>query len=415
MGDLVERPAQNDRPARWRPLLVLLAALIGAPPAAGTVLEGNRHATDHREAGPAQERQLIEALDALRDNRPDEARRILERLLAAHPRFRLAQLVYADLLQARVRPLQAFGQGAPRERLADLDAEARVRWAHYVSPPPPDSVPRAVVQVDRSHPYVLVIELNRNRLYVLDNRQPVPTLVGDYYISMGKKGPAKLKRGDKRTPIGVYHVTAHLSASRLPDFYGAGAFPINYPNDWDRRQGRTGSGIWLHGAPSDTYSRPPRASDGCVVLSNPDFEHLGRYVESGRTPVVITPEIRWLDRAAWQAQRQQLLGLLETWRRDWESRDADRYLRHYHPDFRGRGMDLAAWRAYKRRVNAGKKFIRVELKEINLFHYPGEKDLLVATFRQHYRSDNHESTSRKRLYWRRDASGRWRILYEGPA
>ena len=59
---------------------------------------------------------------------------------------------------------------------------------------------------------------------------------------------------------------------RSYSFYGTAAFPISYPNEWDRRQGRNGFGIWLHGTPSDTYSRPPRASDGCVVLTNQDIQ-----------------------------------------------------------------------------------------------------------------------------------------------
>ena len=52
----------------------------------------------------------------------------------------------------------------------------------------------------------------------------------------------------------MYHFTSVLSKSELPDFYGAGALPINYPNEWDRLNGRTGHGIWLHGTPADTYA-----------------------------------------------------------------------------------------------------------------------------------------------------------------
>jgi murein L,D-transpeptidase YafK len=63
-----------------------------------------------------------------------------------------------------------------------------------------------------------------------------------------------------------------MPQDKLTDFYGSGAFPINYPNEWDRIRGRNGYGIWLHGTPRDTYSRPPRASDGCIVLSNEDLD-----------------------------------------------------------------------------------------------------------------------------------------------
>ena len=78
------------------------------------------------------------------------------------------------------------------------------------------------------------------------------------------------------------------SKEKLPDFYGPGAFPISYPNEWDKLHRRNGYGIWLHGTPSETYSRPPRATDGCVVLTNDDLRRLARYVDVGRTPVVIS-------------------------------------------------------------------------------------------------------------------------------
>lgn len=45
--------------------------------------------------------------------------------------------------------------------------------------------------------------------------------------------------------------------------------------------GRNGYGIWLHGTPSDTFSRPPRTSDGCVVLANTDLDEIARRLQVG--------------------------------------------------------------------------------------------------------------------------------------
>ena len=100
-----------------------------------------------------------------------------------------------------------------------------------------------------------------------ENRNGEPHYVADYYVTIGKNGVDKFKEGDKKTPLGVYHVTDNLPRSKLADLYGSGAYPISYPNEFDKREGRGGKGIWLHGVPTDTYSRPPRASDGCIVLS----------------------------------------------------------------------------------------------------------------------------------------------------
>ena len=102
----------------------------------------------------------------------------------------------------------------------------------------------------------------------------------------------------RKTPVGVYVISDQIPRSRLTDFYGAGAYPLDYPNEWDQTVGRTGHGIWLHGVPSDTYNRPPRASDGCVVLANPDIAEVAQYVQVGVTPVIISDRIEWVERAS---------------------------------------------------------------------------------------------------------------------
>jgi murein L,D-transpeptidase YafK len=233
-------------------------------------------------------------------------------------------------------------------------------------------------------------------------------------VSLGKRGVDKAREGDQKTPIGVYHVTANLPRQKLADFYGAGAYPINYPNEWDKRLGRNGYGIWVHGTPPDTYSRPPRASDGCIVLANPDLLSVGRFMQVGMTPVIIANEVEWADAAAMQAERAALAGALESWRSDWESRDTGRYLAHYAATFRSEAQDLAAWAAHKRAVNAAKTWIRVGLAQVSMLRYPNQADFVVVTFVQDYRSSNLSNTVRKRQYWQKQ-DGHWRILYEGTA
>ncbi|MNC99904.1 hypothetical protein D3C83_183450 [compost metagenome] len=48
-----------------------------------------------------------------------------------------------------------------------------------------------------------------------------------------------------------------------------------------------------------------------------------------------------------------------------------------------------------------------------MFLYPGEEALLVVTFQQDYSSDRNHRRFVKRQYWKQEADGRWRILYEG--
>jgi murein L,D-transpeptidase YafK len=362
------------------------------------------------------EDRLSAVFEAIETNRVDEAMKRVDALLRDYPNFRLAYLVRGDLLLARARPLQTFGnvvKTVPQDRIEGLREEALARLRAMRSRPSDDRLPRYVLQLHPGQKHVLVVDSRRSRLYVFGNDQGRPRLVADFYVTLGKNGIEKTREGDQKTPIGVYHVTGNLPRSKLTDFYGAGAFPINYPNEWDRRRGRNGHGIWLHGVPADLYSRPPRASDGCLVLANPDLESVGRYVQVGTTPVIIADAIEWSDAASVDAERRSLNAALEQWRADWQSRDTERYLGHYSQRFdAGGGQGYAAWAAHKRAVNAAKSWIKIDLSRVAMFRYPREGDFVVVSFEQDYKSSTLSNTMRKRQYWIKE-EGRWKILYEG--
>ena len=369
------------------------------------------------------EAMLSRTLHEVGTRRLDASVSEIDRIIRDYPNFRLAHLIRGDLLLARARPLTTVGNaaGAPVDRLEELRAEARARLARTRQQRPVDLVPRYVVQLQPEQRYALVVDTGRSTLYVFENRNGEARYVTDYYVSIGKNGIDKLREGDNRTPIGVYHVTGRLSRAKLDttygklaELYGVGALPINYPNEWDRREGRNGSGIWLHGVPFDTYSRPPRASNGCIALTNEDFTTVSREIQIGLTPVVIANGVDWVTTGSGIALRNELVQQVERWRRDWENRDVERYLSHYAPGFTAGHMNLAKWSAQKRKVNNGKSWIRVKLDRISIFLYPGRDDLAVVTFHQDYRSNKLARQMRKRQYWIRD-DGVWRILHEGAA
>jgi murein L,D-transpeptidase YafK len=360
---------------------------------------------------------LSGVVEAIESNRPGLALQRVERLIAEHPNFRLAHLIRGDLLLARARPLETFGnvvKTVPQEKVDDLRAEALVRLRALRERPGSGRLPRAILQMNSGQQHALVVDSRRSRLYVFENVAGRPHYVADYYVTLGKRGVDKTREGDQKTPVGVYHVTANLPRQKLSDFYGAGAYPINYPNEWDRRLGRNGFGIWVHGTPPDTYSRPPRASDGCIVLANPDLLSVARFMQVGTTPVIIAEEIEWADADALEAERTALARAVESWRTDWESRDTERYLAHYAAAFTSGTEDRAAWAARKRSVNAAKSWIRVGLSRVAMFRYPSQADFVVVTFQQDYRSSNLANSMRKRQYWQKQ-DGQWRIIYEGIA
>lgn len=363
-------------------------------------------------AAPDPEAQLVAAFDHWQAGRVNDAWRVFDDLVRQVPNFRLAQLLYGELLAAR--------SGAPAGRLLlssnepeirELVEEARLRLAQRRRVAD-GTVPDAVLELAPQTRHAVVVDLQQARLYLLENGAGGPRVIRDYYAAMGRNGYGKQVMGDNRTPVGVYHVTGFLRDETLPELYGAGAFPLNYPNAWDQRLRKTGNGIWLHGVPRATYSRAPRSSEGCVTVANDDLVALRSFLRQGETPVVLTDRLGWQSVGERERERTELARAMEGWRMAWIARDTARYLSYYADDFESEGMDKAAFSEHKQRVNAGKSFIDVKVEDLDLLRYPDAQPMVMARFRQDYRSDNYASSSRKEQYWRRGSDGRWRIVKE---
>jgi len=364
---------------------------------------------------PNSEAQLAKSLQAINNNRLDLALSEVNSLLRTNPNFKLAQLVKGDLLMAHAGAINKFGSAAnaPREKIDELRDEARVRLQRVMAQPDSKLLPRYLWQLDAKQKYALVADASRSTLYLYENVNGEPRYVADFYVTIGKLGTEKISEGDQRTPIGVYFVKANLPKNKLADMYGNGAYPLSYPNEWDRKNGRTGQGIWLHGTPSGTYSRPPRASNGCLVLANEDIDKLAPYLQVGVTPVIITNQIEWASETE-QNDRNALLAEIEAWRKDWASLNTDVYLKHYASNFSSDSLKYQAWAKQKHLVNSGKSWIKVNLSEVSIFTYPDQPNMAVVNFEQDYSSSNLTNRMKKRQYWIKQNS-RWQIIYEGAA
>jgi murein L,D-transpeptidase YafK len=394
---------------RFAPRIVLAAFGM----AATALADGSGSLGVSVRAGPAfvneMEGSLVRAITGLRETGLNQAMREIDKALDRNPNFLLGHMVKGDMLMARAgKPVAFASLAATPASVAPLQDEARVRLQRYLDAPPLDYLPSPVLQLAPGQAHVLIVDTTRSRLFVFANEQGRPRYLTDFYISVGKNGIDKEREGDQKTPIGIYRITS--LKDNLPDFYGASAYPLNYPNDWDDLNGRKGHGIWLHGTPSNLYSRPPRATDGCVVLTNEDFARLSRYVDVSRTPVVIGQSVQWQPESDWDASREEFMSAFTRWKSDWESRDLERYFAHYSGNFR-EGRNVAAWKAAKRKTNAGKTWIKVGVANLSLFAYPGSQDLMMVTFDQDYRSSNMSNRTVKRQYWVREGRS-WRILHE---
>ena len=360
------------------------------------------------------EERLLLALQAVQSAQIDEAESILNQLLEDEPEFKLAHMVYADIQISKSNQLKQAGMGLiDKIELDGLLTEVQTRFQNAAKSNDNNiKIPAVLSRLDENYSNAIVVDLNQSRLYVFENKQGHPGKVKDYYISMGRGGAEKEKEGDLRTPLGVYFVRSFIPDYKLMDKYGAGAYPLNYPNAWDLFNGKTGSGIWLHGTRSGTYNRPPLASEGCVVLPNADLIEMASYISLGQTPVLIGQDIKWLTLNQWEQQRDYTTEIFQNWIDDWQSLNVESYLDHYSQSFNNGKKDYHHWVEHKRKVAKNKNYIKVDASDVSLLMHPNE-DVMVVTFKQNYSSDNYSSESWKRQYWRKEFDGQWRIVYEG--
>lgn len=363
------------------------------------------------------EARLIEIYKLIGDGQTSHALTKAEALVNSHPNFQLAQLVYGDLLSFRTRPVRMPGDvpdatarlAAPN--LADLREETAMRLKALRERPAPGTIPAPFLMLSSRNKYALAVDASRSRLYMFEHKASGLSLMADFYISVGKAGIGKEAEGDLRTPMGVYYITNSIAPKLLKDFYGAGALPINYPNPLDLRRGKTGSGIWLHGTPPSQFARPPKASDGCVVLANPDLEFILSKVEIRDTPVLIAPSITWVTPQSIKSEASEFEAAVQNWRKAKSSGDLQGTMRFYSADFNNDGKDLIAWASFVRKdidLAPGKQ---LQLKDLSYLRWnDANADTMVVTFDEVI--EGNAKGPKKRQYWSKQGN-QWKIFFEG--
>jgi L,D-transpeptidase YnhG len=404
-------------------LLTLTMPLLAS--AAGSTLAGKRNPPiEPAPAGAAKrdmidgtaEARLIEVYRLVGNAQTRAALNKAASLVQDYPNFQLAQLVYGDLLAAHARPLTTLGDipaslvRSAGPVLAELRDESHMRLKALRERPPAGTIPSQFLALSPRNKHAIAVDASRSRLYLFENGPTGLQLIADYYVSVGKLGVEKKTEGDQRTPLGVYFITSNLDPKSLRDFYGAGALPINYPNVLDSKRGKTGSGIWLHGTPSNQFSRAPLATDGCVALANPDLDRIIKTVEVRTTPVVIAPKLQWVPAHSVKAQSKPFEDALAAWQNAKSSGNMDRLLSFYTPDFNSYGKSLSEWTPSLRSELDKVRGRGIQLKDVSYLRWTDAADTMVVTFGEV--TDGTRSGPTKRQYWVREGN-QWKIFFEG--
>jgi murein L,D-transpeptidase YafK len=258
-------------------------------------------------------------------------------------------------------------------------------------------LPSSLLQISETEAfsrYVLLVDKEQRKLSVFERNGEKVQMVQEYPADIGALGGNKTKRDDRRTPEGIYFLERKLTAPKIPfNLYGTMAFTTNYPNLFDQRENKTGSGIWLHAIP-DTVPLT-RGSRGCVVVRNEVIKKLEDYIKLKETPILIFDHVNYVNRDEHEKMRKELNAFVESWRQSWEAQDIDKYMTFYNPDFKAPGFNFDSWKAHKKSLKEKYEFIKVHLSQPYIIAHNDK--LLVKTL-QRYESNMHTDYGVKTIY-----------------
>jgi len=252
-----------------------------------------------------------------------------------------------------------------------------------------------------------------------------------YTIATGERDGRKAVEGDKMTPEGVYFIIGRKHRSELTNIYGPAAFILDYPNEDDRRERRTGHGIWVHG--SERGDIPPLFTQGCIAVSNPnilDIASTFKHDWPGVPVVVFSGEdepkkhVASVDFKKLSTRRAEVVAnhnekqreferIVTGWKTAWEARDIEAYSTFYLTSgFADGSMKWEAFRERKKGLFAAYSAIYVDLSDITLTEYTD--NVATVKFYQVYNTNrNNRMENAKRLIFRKD-QGQWKIYREIP-
>ena len=299
-------------------------------------------------------------------------------------------------------------------------------------PPPSTQTPlvnifKAGVPTDISD-FLIFADKSAKVLYLFRSARGRWEIERAFPMATGERHGSKLVEGDKKTPQGTYFIVGRKDRRELSvsPLYGPVAFVLNYPNEEDRRAGRTGHGIWIHG--SERVTVPPQHTAGCLALSNPDILELGNLLGTGvATPVIIVSGTEGKKHLAdinfqnLRAERERIRRshddmqaqfevIVNNWKSAWESKNIEAYSQFYSiTTFRDGAQRWDAFRERKLRTFQIYSTIEIDISDIVLTDLT--ENSATVKFIQVYKTNLNRLENAKRLFFTK-VQGEWKITRE---
>ncbi len=231
------------------------------------------------------------------------------------------------------------------------------------------------------NPTLIFVEKATNSLRLVEARDGKFEDLRKFHTTVGKIRGDKEAEGDQRTPEGIYSFLNKRLPPGLQSKFGAMAFLMNYPNEYDALAGRSGSKIMLHSTNTPDRLNQNYDSEGCIVVNDSQIKELDQFIRVGLTPILVYDTIP--EEALHPERQGKLHEFFQRWLATWEQKSLDAYIDLYHSDFKNRGMDKAKWKTYKSDLARRYASISVKAEDVLYLRHPKYS---VVMFTQDYHS-----------------------------
>lgn len=283
-------------------------------------------------------------------------------------------------------------------------------------------LPSNILMMDKKFAHhVILVEKTTHKAFLYENTETYPRLVKTYNSVTGKFKGDKANEGDHKTPEGIYTIYEFLSKEELlkrhgkyAEIYGSGAFPMDYPNFIDHREGKKGGGIWLHSTDDDNRIAKGLDSRGCVVLGNADLREISQYIELQHTPIIVVQDVFWLSKNSWERNRKDIADTVNKWSKSWQEKNFDGYISTYDQNtfFDNSKGNYHAYKAYKKAVFSRPDTPSIKFDHMSILVTDPHSQYAVVHVEQDYRSSIINDVGKKSLYLRKDSNYEWKIVGE---
>ncbi len=251
---------------------------------------------------------------------------------------------------------------------------------------------------------VIVVDKSRQKLFVYDGQKR--EIMQEFVCTTGQIEGDKLVEGDLRTPEGVYFIEKSIQKGLDFELYGDEALVLNFPNPVDKIARKTGYGIWIHGRGREIV---PKDTRGCVALKNENLDVVREKSKFGWTPVFIVHSLDENTPVCKEDELAELYEQVQKWAENWMAKSEDFFAAYDFSAYNRSGKSFAAFSGQKRRL-----FQRYAWIDVNLFstQVACVGSYAVTSFAQLYQAVGTHTEGLKRLYWKRNEDGQWKIVGE---